>query len=130
MFAGKVPFVKAPPRRRRTKAVPGPAAPATPAGSPRKPAIPLIIGIAILGALALPATGLKLALPSESTGDPATSSRQAYDLVSDAFGPGRNAPLLVVVDAKDATVPARRPSARWSGPSPRRTTSSTLRSWR
>ncbi len=26
--------------------------------------------------------------------------------MSDAFGPGRNAPLLVVVDAKDATVPA------------------------
>lgn len=103
-FAGKVPFVKAPDPE-AADAVPGPAA--RYAGwVARKPAIPLIVGIAILGVLALPATGLKLALPSESTGDPATSSRQAYDLVSDAFGPGRNAPLLVVVDAKDAAVPA------------------------
>ncbi|MGW0041668.1 MMPL family transporter [Rhodococcus sp. NPDC003348] len=103
-FAGRIPFVKAPDAEAED-AAPGPAT--RYAGwVARKPLIPLIAGIAVLGALALPATGLKLALPSESTGDPATSSRQAYDLVSDAFGPGRNSPLVVVVDAKDATVPA------------------------
>ncbi len=60
VFAGKVPFVKAPDPE-AADAVPGPAA--RYAGwVARKPAIPLIIGIAILGALALPATGLKLAL--------------------------------------------------------------------
>jgi len=69
----------------------------------RRPAIPLIAGVVVLGALAIPATGLSLALPSEGTGDPATSSRQAYDLVSEGFGPGKNGPLLVVVDAKDVT---------------------------
>ncbi|OYD67652.1 MMPL family transporter [Rhodococcus sp. OK302] len=72
----------------------------------RRPLVPLIGGVALLGALAFPATGLNLALPSEATGDPATSSRQAYDLINDGFGDGRNGPLLAVVDAKDANIPA------------------------
>ncbi|WP_024796248.1 MMPL family transporter [Tomitella biformata] len=67
----------------------------------RRPAVFLISGVVLLGVLALPVAGLKLALPSESTGDPATSSRQAYDLVDDAFGPGRNGPLVVVADAQN-----------------------------
>ncbi|MGC0366357.1 RND superfamily putative drug exporter [Rhodococcus sp. 27YEA15] len=72
----------------------------------RRPAVPLIAGVVLLGALALPATGLSLALPSEATGDPATSSRQAYDLIDEGFGGGKNGPLIAVVDAKDAKVPA------------------------
>ncbi len=72
----------------------------------RRPLVPLIGGVVLLGALALPATGLSLALPSEATGDPATSARQAYDLIDEGFGDGRNGPLIAVVDAKDASVPA------------------------
>ncbi|MFF0815904.1 MMPL family transporter [Rhodococcus sp. NPDC003318] len=109
-FAGRIPFVKATDPE-ADDAAPGPAARYA-TWVARKPAIPLIAGVVILGALALPATGLKLALPSESTGDPATSSRQAYDLVSEGFGPGRNSPLIVVVDAKDASVPAQQAFGR------------------
>lgn len=69
----------------------------------RRPAVFLIGGVVLLGVLALPVAGLKLALPSESTGDPALSSRQAYDLVDAGFGSGRNGPLIVVADA--ASVP-------------------------
>lgn len=72
----------------------------------RRPAVGLILGVVLLGALAIPAAKLELALPNEGSGDPATSARQAYDLVNEGFGPGRNGPLLVVVDAQDATVPA------------------------
>ncbi|TCN49079.1 RND superfamily putative drug exporter [Rhodococcus sp. SMB37] len=72
----------------------------------RRPLIPLIAGVVLLGVLALPATGLRLALPTEATGDPATSARQAYDLIDEGFGPGRNGPLVVVADARDANVPA------------------------
>ncbi|TSD44979.1 MMPL family transporter [Rhodococcus sp. KBS0724] len=72
----------------------------------RRPLVPLIGGVVLLGALALPATGLSLSLPSEATGDPATSSRQAYDLIDQGFGGGKNGPLLGVIDAKDADVPA------------------------
>ena len=58
------------------------------------------------GRIGSPATGLSLALPSEATGDPATSARQAYDLIDEGFGDGRNGPLIAIVDAKDASVPA------------------------
>ena len=60
----------------------------------------------LLGALALPATGLSLALPSEATGDPATSARQAYDLIDEGFGDGRNGPLIALSTPRDASVPA------------------------
>ncbi|MEE2031666.1 MMPL family transporter [Rhodococcus chondri] len=70
----------------------------------RRPLVPLVAGVVLLGVLALPATGLRLALPSEATGDPKTSARQAYDLIEEGFGPGRNGPLLVVADARDADV--------------------------
>ncbi|WP_137726412.1 MMPL family transporter [Prescottella subtropica] len=75
-------------------------------GVVRRPAIGLIAGVLLLGVLAIPAVKLQLALPNEGSGDPATSARQAYDLVNEGFGPGRNGPLLVVADAQDATVPA------------------------
>ncbi|EOM74575.1 MMPL family transporter [Rhodococcus rhodnii] len=71
----------------------------------KRPIVPLIAGVLLLAIVALPATGLRLALPTEATADPATSSRQAYDLMSEGFGPGKNGPLLVVVDAQDASVP-------------------------
>lgn len=67
----------------------------------RRPLIPLIGGIALLAVLALPATGLRLALPTEATAAPETSARQAFDLIDEGFGPGRNGPLVVVADARE-----------------------------
>ncbi|MBJ8340044.1 MMPL family transporter [Antrihabitans sp. YC3-6] len=72
----------------------------------KAPALTLGAGILLLGLLAIPATNLALSLPNEGTADPTTSARKAYDLVGESFGPGKNGPLLVVVDAKDARVPA------------------------
>ena len=68
----------------------------------RAPVAVLLLVVVALGALALPARGLHLALPSDSTAATSTTQRQASDLVSDAFGPGREAPLLLVVDGRDA----------------------------
>ncbi len=68
----------------------------------RAPVAVLLIVVVALGALALPARSLHLALPSDSTAATSTTQRQASDLVSDAFGPGREAPLLLVVDGRDA----------------------------
>ena len=60
-----------------------------------------------LGALAVPISGLHLALPSDSTAAVDTTQRKASDLISDAFGPGREAPLLLVVDGRDAAAADR-----------------------
>ncbi|KAA0024551.1 MMPL family transporter [Antrihabitans cavernicola] len=99
-FAGKIPFLKS----REPKPGKQSAAQRYIAFVTRKPAYTLIGGVLLLGVLAIPATNLSLALPNDGTADPATSSRQAYDMVGDGFGPGKNGPLLVVVDAKDAKV--------------------------
>lgn len=65
----------------------------------KAPALTLLGGIVLLVALALPAAGLKLALPNDSMLEPTAPARQAFELVDGAFGPGKNGPLLVVVDA-------------------------------
>ncbi len=61
----------------------------------------VVVTVLGLGALALPLQGLHLAFPTDSTASTDTTQRQASDLVADAFGPGRDAPMLLVVDARD-----------------------------
>ncbi|WP_435741818.1 MMPL family transporter [Nocardioides sp. SYSU DS0663] len=76
----------------------------------RRPAAVVAIVVVALGVLAVPLKGLHLAFPTDSTASTDTTQRRASDLVAEAFGPGRSAPLLVVVDGRD--VPAdERPAA-------------------
>ncbi|WP_404389362.1 MMPL family transporter [Humibacillus xanthopallidus] len=66
----------------------------------RHPVIIGLLGIVLLGSLTVPVKDLHLALPTDSTSSTETSARRAADLIDGAFGPGRNAPLLLVVDAR------------------------------
>jgi RND superfamily putative drug exporter len=59
----------------------------------------LLAAVAALGVIAVPALDLQLAMPDDSTAGPATSQRQAYDLIASGFGPGFNGPLTVVIEA-------------------------------
>jgi putative drug exporter of the RND superfamily len=63
------------------------------------------IGLTTLAtlALAVPALHLRLGLPDDSTARPGTQQRQAYDLVTRAFGPGASAQLTVVASIPDGT---------------------------
>lgn len=63
-------------------------------------AVVLLVAVG-LGALAVPLQGLHLAFPTDSTASSDTTQRRAADLVSEAFGPGRSAPLVLVVDGSD-----------------------------
>jgi len=67
--------------------------------------VPVLIGgIALLGALAIPALSVHLGLPGAGS-DPASSTdRQAYDLTTEGFGAGFNGALLIV--AQDVNRPA------------------------
>jgi RND superfamily putative drug exporter len=67
----------------------------------RRPIAAVLLVVVALGALALPLREMHLAFPSDSTSPSDTTQRQASDLISEAFGPGREAPMLVVVDATD-----------------------------
>jgi RND superfamily putative drug exporter len=64
----------------------------------KAPAVAVIGVIAILGALAIPAFSLQLALPDGASQPEGSTTRTAYDIVTDEFGPGRNGPLVVTVD--------------------------------
>lgn len=75
----------------------------------RRPWAVVLVVVVALGALALPARAVQLTLPVDATAASDTTQRKASDLVSEAFGPGREAPLAVVVDSRD--VPAD-PQAR------------------
>ena len=67
----------------------------------RRPVAVLLLGVVALGALAIPLKNLHLAFPTDSTASTDTTQRRAADLITEAFGPGRTGPLIVVVDAGD-----------------------------
>ncbi|WP_447644054.1 MMPL family transporter [Nocardioides zeae] len=77
----------------------------------RSPLAAVVLVVIALGALAVPAQNLQLALPSDSTSPSDTTQRKASDLVADAFGDGRQAPLLAVVDGRDIADDAERQAA-------------------
>lgn len=72
--------------------------------STKVPALTVVVVIAALGALALPAQSLRLALPDAGTQPAGSGARVAYDLVAEHFGPGYNGPLMltgVIVGSTD-----------------------------
>ncbi|TXS22727.1 MMPL family transporter [Streptomyces sp. ms191] len=68
------------------------------AGVQRRPWAALLLSLAALGALAAPALDMRLGFADAGNDAPAKSSRQAYDLLAEGFGPGFSGPLIVVVD--------------------------------
>ncbi|MEU9337699.1 MMPL family transporter [Streptomyces sp. NPDC048290] len=62
----------------------------------RRPLPALLVAVLALLALSAPALGLRLGF-ADAGNDAATStSRQAYDLLAEGFGPGFNGPLVIV----------------------------------
>lgn len=68
----------------------------------RRPVMVLLAGVIGLGIVAIPASKLEMGLPDDGAQPVSTTQRQAYDLLSDGFGPGFNGPLMVVVDGDKA----------------------------
>jgi len=58
----------------------------------------LLVALAGMAVVALPALGMQLGLPNDSTAAPESTQRKAYEIASRSFGEGSNGPLLVVVD--------------------------------
>ncbi|TXS55577.1 MMPL family transporter [Streptomyces sp. t39] len=68
----------------------------------RRPVTVLLVAVAGLAAVAVPAASLQVGLPDDGSQPVSTTQRKAYDLLSDGFGPGFNGPLMVVVDGDEA----------------------------
>jgi len=62
------------------------------------PALVLIVAVAVVAVVALPARDLKLGLPTDEFAAEASTEHKAYDLLAKGFGPGFNGPLLVVAE--------------------------------
>ncbi|WP_262851816.1 MMPL family transporter [Mumia quercus] len=72
----------------------------------RRPWLALTSSVVVLGALAVPALGMHLGFSDAGTDGRETTSRAAYDLVSEEFGPGANGPLLVLTRGTEAEAAA------------------------
>ncbi|WSF37009.1 MMPL family transporter [Streptomyces sp. NBC_01351] len=64
----------------------------------RRPLAAMLIAGVTLGALCLPAFGMRLGFADAGSDAPTTTSRKAFDMLTEGFGPGFNGPLIVVVD--------------------------------
>lgn len=99
VFAARAPFVKAPD--------PEDEKPTMGLKWVRKirarPVAFLLGGVIVLALAAIPATQLRLAMPSDGSAAPGTPNRIAYEMIDDAFGPGRNAPMVALVEVDDAS---------------------------
>ncbi|CAM5468508.1 membrane protein [Streptomyces avidinii] len=72
----------------------------------RRPVMVLLVAVVGLGIVAIPASKLEMGLPDDGAQPVSTTQRQAYDLLSEGFGPGFNGPLMVVVDGDKALADA------------------------
>ncbi|MBB2902461.1 RND superfamily putative drug exporter [Kineococcus radiotolerans] len=70
------------------------------------PVLALLAAVVLVGAVAIPVASMRTALPSAENDDPASSSRQAYDLLVQGFGPGSQSTLIVLVNGDDAAAVA------------------------
>ena len=64
-------------------------------GVAKRPWPAMIASLAVLAALAIPLFGMTLGQEDDSQMPTSTQERQAYDLLSEGFGPGVNGPMLV-----------------------------------
>jgi putative drug exporter of the RND superfamily len=74
----------------------------------RRPWAPLALAVAALVALSLPALGMRLGFADAGTDDPAKTTRKAYDLLAEGFGPGVNGPLIVLTEGSTQSAQAAR----------------------
>jgi RND superfamily putative drug exporter len=68
----------------------------------KRPGRTLAAGLALLLVLAAPALGMRLGMPGAHVVDKGQESRDGYDLVTEAFGPGAAGPIFITAPADQA----------------------------
>nr|WP_255710644.1 MULTISPECIES: MMPL family transporter [unclassified Corynebacterium] len=66
------------------------------------PGISIAVVMLVLAALTLPALNLQLSLPNDKTSNVDSTQRKSAEMLEEGFGPGRNAPFLVIVNGENA----------------------------
>jgi RND superfamily putative drug exporter len=65
----------------------------------------VLLGGGVLVLLTLPVLGLRLGFSDEGNFNEGSTTREAYDLIADGFGPGFNGPLLLAIEIPEGTDP-------------------------
>jgi putative drug exporter of the RND superfamily len=68
----------------------------------RRPKLLGALALVVITVLALPTLGLRLGTSDQGNDPASTTTRQAYDLLADGFGPGVNGPLTLVTEVRGA----------------------------
>jgi len=68
----------------------------------RRPGTILAVGLVVLGALAVPALGMKLGMPGARVVDRGNTSRDGYEMLVKSFGNGAAAPVFITVPVANA----------------------------
>ncbi|MFF4487021.1 MMPL family transporter [Streptomyces sp. NPDC001544] len=71
------------------------------AGVQKRPRTIAALALVVMAVLALPVLSLRLGATDQGNDDASTTTRKAYDLLAEGFGPGFNGPLQVVVSSGD-----------------------------
>lgn len=78
----------------------------------RHPVVVIVATLCIAGILAYPVRSLQLGLPTDQYAAASSTERKAYDILTQAFGPGFNGPLVVVVENLPAVTDADKQAVR------------------
>ncbi len=78
----------------------------------KHPLIAIVLSLAVVGVIGLPVRDLQLGLPTDQYASETTTQRKAYDLLGNAFGPGFNAPLIVVAENLPPVTDAERQAVK------------------
>jgi len=71
-------------------------------GIERRPLKVALLAVAVMGTLALPFFAIRLGATDQGNDSTSTTTRRAYDLLAQGFGPGFNGPLEVVASVSSA----------------------------
>ncbi len=64
----------------------------------QRPVVPAVVALIVVALIALPFFSLRLGSSDQGNDPMGTTTREAYDLLANGFGPGFNGPLLLVTD--------------------------------
>ncbi|MFJ8788159.1 MMPL family transporter [Streptomyces sp. NPDC102462] len=70
-------------------------------GVQRRPRTVAALAVVVMAVLALPVLSLRLGATDQGNDEASTTTRKAYDLLAEGFGPGFNGPLQVVASGGD-----------------------------
>ncbi|MFE9995882.1 MMPL family transporter [Streptomyces avermitilis] len=73
----------------------------------RRPRSIAVMALVVMAILAIPVLSLRLGATDQGNDQASTTTRKAYDLLAEGFGPGFNGPLQVVSDGGDANALVR-----------------------